>query len=77
MQAAKMEYKSVYNDKKAEPLRRTLLFVVLAGRVSKVAFAKTVCLTAFFTKYETLTQPTAEGTVIFRPLNRRTRRTRP
>lgn len=68
---------SVYNDKKAEPLRRTLLFVVLAGRASESAFAKTVCLTAFFTKHETLTQPTAEGTVIFRPLNRCTRRTRP
>ena len=77
MQAINNGCESVYNDKKAEPLRRTLLFVVLAGRVSKVAFAKTVCLTAFFTKHETLTQPTAEGTVIFRPLNRRTRRTRP
>lgn len=77
MQAINSGCESVYNDKKAEPLRRTLLFVVLAGRVSKVAFAKTVCLTAFFTKHETLTQPTAEGTVIFRPLNRRTRRTRP
>ena len=52
-----------------------LLFLREESR--KVAFAKTVCLTAFFTKHETLTQPTAEGTVIFRPLNRRIRRTRP
>ena len=40
MQAAKMGYKSVYNDKKAEPLRRTLLFVVLAGRVSESRFCE-------------------------------------
>lgn len=52
-----------------------LLFLREESR--KVAFAKTVCLTAFFTKHETLTQPTAEGTVIFRPLNRRTRRIQP
>lgn len=32
MQAAKMEYKSVYNDKKAEPLRRTLLFCRSCGK---------------------------------------------
>lgn len=77
MQTAKMEYKSVYNDKKAEPLRRTLLFVVLAGRVSESRFCENGLFNGLFTKHETLTQPTAEGTVIFRPLNRRTRRTRP
>ena len=31
MQAINNGCESVYNDKKAEPLRRTLLFVVLAG----------------------------------------------
>ena len=77
MQAAKMEYKSDYNYKKAETLRRALLFVVLAGRVSESRFCENGLFNSLFTKHETLTQPTAEGTVIFRPLNRRTRRTRP
>lgn len=77
MQAINSGCESVYNDKKAEPLRRTLLLLFLREESRKVAFAKTVCLTAFFTKHETLTQPTVEGTVIFCPLNRRTRRTQP
>lgn len=50
MQAAKMEYKSVYNDKKAEPLRRTLLFVVLAGRVSKSRFCESGLFNSLFHK---------------------------
>lgn len=50
MQAAKMEYKSVYNDKKAEPLRRTLLFVVLAGRVSESRFCENGLFNSFFHK---------------------------
>lgn len=77
MQAAKMGYKSVYNEKKQSRCGELCFLLFLREESRKVAFAKTVCLTVFFTKYETLTQPTAEGTVIFRPLNRRTRRTRP
>lgn len=77
MQAINNGCESVYNDKKAEPLLRTLLFVVLAGRVSESRFCENGLFNSLFTKHETLTQPTAEGTVIFRPLNRRTRRTRP
>lgn len=50
MQAAKMEYKSVYNDKKAEPLRRTLLFVVLAGRVSESRFCESGLFNSLFHK---------------------------
>lgn len=50
MQAAKMEYKSVYNDKKAEPLRRTLLFVVLAGRVSESRFCENGLFNSLFHK---------------------------
>ena len=50
MQAAKMEYKSVYNDKKAEPLRRTLLFVVPAGRVSESHFCESGLLNSLFHK---------------------------
>ena len=50
MQAAKMEYKSVYNDKKAEPLRRALLFVVLAGRVSESRFCENGLFNSLFTK---------------------------
>lgn len=77
MQAAKMEYKSVYNDKKQSRCGELCFLLFLREESRKVAFAKTVCLTAFFTKHETLTQPTVEGNVIFCPLNRRTRRTRP
>lgn len=50
MQAAKMEYKSVYNDKKAESLRRTLLFVVLAGRVSESRFCENGLFNSLFHK---------------------------
>ena len=50
MQAAKMGYKSVYNDKKAEPLRRTLLFVVLAGRVSESRFCENGLFNSLFHK---------------------------
>lgn len=50
MQAAKMEYKSVYNDKKAEPLLRTLLFVVLAGRVSESRFCENGLFNSLFHK---------------------------
>ena len=50
MQAAKMEYKSVYNNKKAEPLRRTLLFVVLTGRVSESRFCENGLFNSLFHK---------------------------
>lgn len=50
MQAAKMGYKSVYNDKKAEPLRRTLLFVVLAGRVLESRFCENGLFNSLFHK---------------------------
>lgn len=50
MQAAKMEYKSVYNDKKAEPLRRTLLFVVPAGRASESRFCESGLFNSLFHK---------------------------
>lgn len=50
MQAAKMGYKSVYNEKKAEPLRRTLLFVVLAGRVSESRFCENGLFNSLFHK---------------------------
>lgn len=50
MQAAKMGYKSVYNDKKAEPLRRTLLFVVLAGRVAESRFCENGLFNSLFHK---------------------------
>lgn len=50
MQATKMGYKSVYNDKKAEPLRRTLLFVVLAGRVSESRFCENGLFNSLFHK---------------------------
>ena len=50
MQAAKMGYKSVYNDKKAEPLRRTLLFVVLAGRVPESRFCESGLFNSLFHK---------------------------
>lgn len=41
---------SVYNDKKAELLRRTLLFVVLAGRVSESRFCENGLLNSLFHK---------------------------
>lgn len=50
MQAAKMGYKSVYNEKKAEPLRRALLFVVLAGRVSGSRFCENGLFNSLFHK---------------------------
>lgn len=50
MQATKMGYKSVYNDKKAEPLRRTLLFAVLAGRVSESRFCENGLFNSLFHK---------------------------
>lgn len=50
MQAAKMGYKSVYNEKKAEPLRRTLLFVILAGRVSESRFCENGLFNSLFHK---------------------------
>lgn len=50
MQAAKMGYKSVYNDKKAEPLRRTLLFVIPTGRVSESRFCESGLFNGLFHK---------------------------
>lgn len=50
MQATKMGYKYVYNDKKAEPLRRTLLFVVLAGRASESRFCENGLFNSLFHK---------------------------
>lgn len=50
MQAINSGYKSVYNEKKAEPLRRTLLFVVLAGRVSESRFCKSGLFNSLFHK---------------------------
>ena len=49
MQAAKMGYKSVYNEKKQSRCGE-LCFLLLREESRKVAFAKTVCLTVFFTK---------------------------
>lgn len=77
MQAINSGCESVYNNKKQSRCGELCFLLFLREEPRKVAFAKTVCLTAFFTKHETLTQPTAEGTVIFRPLNRLTRRTQP
>ena len=50
MQATKMGCKSVYNDKKAEPLRRALLFVLLAGRVSESRFCENGLFNSLFHK---------------------------
>lgn len=50
MQATKMGYKSVYNDKKTEPLRRALLFIVLAGRVSESRFCENGLFNSLFHK---------------------------
>lgn len=50
MQAINSGCESVYNDKKAEPLRRTLLFVVLAGRVSESRFCENGLFNRLFHK---------------------------
>ena len=50
MQAINSGCESVYNDKKAEPLRRTLLFVVLAGRVSERRFCENGLFNRLFHK---------------------------
>ena len=50
MQAAKMGYKSVYSEKKQSRLRRTLLFVVLAGRVSESRFCENGLFNRLFHK---------------------------
>lgn len=50
MQAINNGCESVYNDKKAEPLRRTLLFVVLAGRVSESRFCENGLFNSLFHK---------------------------
>lgn len=50
MQAAKMGYKSVYNEKKQSRCGELCFFSFLREESRKVAFAKTVCLTVFFTK---------------------------
>ena len=50
MQAINNGCESVYNDKKAEPLRRTLLFVVLAGRVSESRFCENGLFNSLFSQ---------------------------
>lgn len=50
MHAINSRCESVYNDKKAEPLRRTLLFVVLAGRVSESRFCENGLFNSLFHK---------------------------
>lgn len=50
MQAINSGCESVYNNKKAEPLRRTLLFVVLAGRVSESRFCENGLFNRLFHK---------------------------
>lgn len=50
MQAINSGCESVYNNKKAEPLRRTLLFVVLAGRVSESRFCENGLFNSLFHK---------------------------
>ena len=50
MQAAKMGYKSVYNEKKQSRCGELCFLLFLREESRKVAFAKTVCLTVFFTK---------------------------
>ncbi len=50
MQAINNGCESVYNDKKAESLRRTLLFVVLAGRVSGSRFCENGLFNGLFHK---------------------------
>ncbi len=50
MHAINSRCESVYNDKKAEPLRRTLLFVILAGRVSESRFCENGLFNSLFHK---------------------------
>lgn len=50
MQAINSGCESVYNNKKAESLRRTLLFVVLAGRVSESRFCENGLFNGLFHK---------------------------
>ena len=50
MQTINNGCESVYNDKKAESLRRTLLFVVLAGRVSESRFCENGLCNCLFHK---------------------------
>lgn len=50
MQAINNGCESVYNEKKAEALRRTLLFIVLAGRVSESRFCENGLFNSFFHK---------------------------
>lgn len=50
MQAINSGCESVYNNKKAESLRQTLLFVVLAGRVSESRFCENGLFNSLFHK---------------------------
>ncbi len=50
MQAINSGCESVYNNKKAESLRRALLFVVLAGRVSGSRFCENGLFNGLFHK---------------------------
>lgn len=50
MQAINSGCESVYNNKKAEPLRRALLFVILAGRVSESRFCENGLFNGLFHK---------------------------
>lgn len=50
MQAINSGCESVYNEKKAESLRRTLLFVVLAGIVSESRFCENGLFNSLFHK---------------------------
>ena len=50
MQAINNGCESVYNVKKAEPLRRTLLFVVLEGRASESRFCENGVFNSLFHK---------------------------
>lgn len=64
MQAINSGCESVYNNKSRAAAANSA-FVVLAGRVSESRFCENGLFNSLFTKHETLTQPTAEGTVIF------------
>lgn len=50
MHAINSRCESVYNNKKAEPLRRTLLFAVPAGRVSESRFCENGLFNRLFHK---------------------------
>lgn len=50
MQTINSGCESVYNNKKAEPLRRALLFVVLAVRVSESRFCENGLFNGLFHK---------------------------